>query len=82
MSTLKALAAHVTAPARLHLGFIDLNGSLGRKYGSIGLALNAPRTKLVLSNAERYSAIGEDSVRALKILESSGAHHTPTEAYK
>ncbi len=26
------------APARLHLGFLDLNGGLGRRFGSLGLA--------------------------------------------
>ena len=34
----------VTAPARLHLGFLDLNGSTGRKFGSIGLAIDSHRT--------------------------------------
>ena len=32
----------VHGTARLHLGFLDLNGSLGRRYGSIGLSLDAP----------------------------------------
>lgn len=30
----------ISAPARLHLGFLDLNGSEGRKFGSIGMAIN------------------------------------------
>ena len=30
---------YVRAPARLHLGFIDLHGGLGRRFGSIGLAI-------------------------------------------
>lgn len=29
----------VAAPARLHMGFIDLNGSGGRRFGSLGLGL-------------------------------------------
>lgn len=29
----------VRAPARLHLGFIDLHGGLGRRFGSVGLAI-------------------------------------------
>jgi len=32
-------AIEVFAPARLHLGFLDLNGGLGRRFGSIGLAI-------------------------------------------
>jgi beta-ribofuranosylaminobenzene 5'-phosphate synthase len=34
----------VIAPARLHLGFIDLNPPTGRRFGSLGLALDAPHT--------------------------------------
>lgn len=34
----------VSAPARLHLGFLDLNGEAGRKFGSIGLAIDSHRT--------------------------------------
>lgn len=30
----------VSAPARLHLGFLDLNGEMGRRFGSIGLAVS------------------------------------------
>jgi beta-RFAP synthase len=33
----------VEAGARLHLGFLDLNGARGRRYGSIGVALERPR---------------------------------------
>jgi predicted sugar kinase len=32
----------VIAPARLHMGFIDLSGSLGRHFGSIGVAKYLP----------------------------------------
>lgn len=39
-------SVHVTANARLHMGFFDLNGSLGRRFGSIGLGLNAPITEI------------------------------------
>jgi len=39
----------VIAPARLHMGFIDLSGSLNRHFGSIGLALNDFETKLSLT---------------------------------
>jgi beta-RFAP synthase len=36
----------IQASARLHLGFIDLNGELGRIYGSLGVALQQPETVL------------------------------------
>ncbi|MGY0193692.1 beta-ribofuranosylaminobenzene 5'-phosphate synthase family protein [Leptothrix sp. BB-4] len=41
----------VEAPARLHLGFLDPAGSLGRPFGSIGLTVDAPQTRLSLRAA-------------------------------
>lgn len=38
----------VTAPARLHMGFLDPAGSLGRDFGSIGVALNEISTRCTL----------------------------------
>lgn len=43
---------HVRAPARLHLGFLDLNGGLGRHFGSIGLAVDSHHTHLSLTGKE------------------------------
>jgi len=37
----KNTLVRVSAPARLHLGFLDLNGTIGRKFGSIGLAIDS-----------------------------------------
>ncbi len=59
----------VTAPARLHLGFLDLNGALGRRYGSIGLAVDRPTTVVTLTQASKHSASGLESSRALALLE-------------
>ena len=39
----------ITSPARLHLGFMDLNGSLGRKFGSVGLAIDSIETSVTVS---------------------------------
>jgi beta-RFAP synthase len=46
----------VDTPARLHLGLIDLNGKLGRLYGSLGVAVDRPR--LVLQAERLPSAPG------------------------
>ena len=48
------------APARLHLGFLDPAGSLGRPYGSLGLVINGFETEIELSDApsEQVSASG------------------------
>lgn len=59
----------ITAPARLHLGFLDLNGSLGRKYGSLGLAVDTPSTSLTLTPARDASASGPEAERAVKLVE-------------
>ena len=39
----------ITSPARLHLGFMDLSGSLGRKFGSVGLAIDSIETSITVA---------------------------------
>jgi beta-RFAP synthase len=60
----------VTVPARLHLGFVDLNGELGRRFGSLGIAIDTPRTRLSLGRGERLAAEGADAARAQRHLET------------
>lgn len=40
------MAVIVRTPARLHLGLLDMNGGLGRLYGSIGVAIEHPNVVL------------------------------------
>lgn len=54
----------VAAPARLHLGFLDLNGGLGRRFGSLGVALDQPGYRLRIAAATRLSVSGPDAARA------------------
>jgi beta-ribofuranosylaminobenzene 5'-phosphate synthase len=54
----------VAVGARLHLGFLDLNGGLGRRFGSLGLALDEPETILELGRAPEDSAEGPQAERA------------------
>ena len=61
-------ALRVTAPARLHLGFLDLNGGLGRRFGSIGLAIDRPATELAITKSNENSATGPESDRVLDLL--------------
>ncbi|SAK88601.1 hypothetical protein AWB76_06340 [Caballeronia temeraria] len=49
LSPLSAIT--VESPARLHLGFIDPNGSLGRVFGSVGLAIDAHSTRITARQA-------------------------------
>jgi beta-ribofuranosylaminobenzene 5'-phosphate synthase len=58
----------VTAPARLHMGFIDLSGSLGRQFGSIGVALNEIHTRLILTKSDKRSINGPSAQRADRCL--------------
>ena len=57
--------AFVEAPARLHMGLIDLRGEFGRRFGGIGAALQSPSLLIEARAAERLSAEGEDSERLL-----------------
>jgi beta-RFAP synthase len=43
----------VAAPGRLHLGFLDPDGSLGRRFGSLGLTIDGPGTRIALRCATR-----------------------------
>lgn len=61
----------VETTARLHMGFVDMHGGLGRRFGSIGLSLEQPRTRVVLSKlaglgGAEFSGEGVGSERALK----------------
>jgi beta-RFAP synthase len=58
----------VKSAGRLHMGFFDLHGGLGRKFGSIGLALDAPMLQLRASASEETRVLGASSGRAEKIL--------------
>jgi beta-RFAP synthase len=57
----------VTASARLHLGFLDLAGDLGRRFGSIGLAIDAFFTRIHLRQAPSFEVLGEERERGARI---------------
>ena len=59
----------VNAPARLHLGFLDLNGDLNRKFGSLGLAIDQPVTELALVRSNSDVVEGVEQARALRALQ-------------
>jgi beta-RFAP synthase len=69
MDGVNAIGNHVavTTSARLHMGFFDLNGGLGRRFGSIGLSLKTPRTQLEIFPSTSLSVEGEGASRAAKI---------------
>ena len=55
----------VRAPARLHLGFVDLGGALGRKFISAGVAIDGFRTEIRVQASEKFESAGPNSERAL-----------------
>jgi beta-ribofuranosylaminobenzene 5'-phosphate synthase len=57
----------VTTTARLHLGFLDLAGDLGRRFGSIGLAIDAFETSIELREAPSFEVSGEERERGARI---------------
>lgn len=59
----------VSAPARLHLGFIDLNGQCGRVFGSIGVALEQPRCVVAARMATEDGAEGETGTEMVETLQ-------------
>lgn len=57
-------AVVVEAPARLHMGFVDLHGGTGRRFGSLGLALEGLGTRVLARRAASLSVDGESAERA------------------
>jgi beta-ribofuranosylaminobenzene 5'-phosphate synthase len=56
----------VEAPARLHLGLLDLRGDLGRRFGGLGAALRSPSLLLEARPAAALEAEGAESERLLQ----------------
>jgi beta-RFAP synthase len=63
-------AVRIDAPARLHLGFFDLNGDLGRRFGSVGLTLDGFATEIEVRPAKALTVEGTSSVRVLGCVAS------------
>ena len=62
-------AVTVIVPARLHLGFLDLNGGLGRRFGGIGLAVSDLGTRLTIERASQSEVSGPDADRVWQHLQ-------------
>ncbi|MBY6242797.1 beta-ribofuranosylaminobenzene 5'-phosphate synthase family protein [Methylosinus sp. Sm6] len=72
----------VAAAARLHLGFFDMNGALGRRFGGLGLSIDAPATRLTLEPAATTSVAGADAERAAMLLGRMVAALAPGKHYR
>jgi beta-ribofuranosylaminobenzene 5'-phosphate synthase len=64
----KPINISIKTTSRLHLGFLDLNGDLGRRFGSIGVSLNDPFTQLTIKKHDCLCVENGDEVITQKIL--------------
>lgn len=70
------------------MGFLDLNGGLGRRFGSIGLSLAKPVTRMSVKWADGFTAVGPAAQRVAAHAEEfanrarihGGAHFEVSEA--
>jgi beta-RFAP synthase len=63
----------VGTSARLHFGFLDPSGRGKRPFGSFGLAIDRPRTRLTLRRAAGLAVTGVDCARAEPYLRTVAA---------
>jgi beta-ribofuranosylaminobenzene 5'-phosphate synthase len=63
------------APGRLHLGFLDPAGWLGRRFGSLGLVIEGYEIAVELALADKDSALAETPAAALE-LDRAWSHIT------
>jgi beta-ribofuranosylaminobenzene 5'-phosphate synthase len=61
-------AVKVVSGARLHMGFLDLSFTLGRRFGSIGMALDRPQTRISLRRSAATRVDGAEPERAARVL--------------
>ncbi|WP_287365326.1 beta-ribofuranosylaminobenzene 5'-phosphate synthase family protein [Thauera sp.] len=80
----------VDAPSRLHLGFLDPSGSLGRRFASLGMVIEGFDTRIEMRAAERSGAsvasclaanvarpAQERMARYLEVLQRETGLHAP-----
>ncbi|MGV1015117.1 MAG: GHMP kinase, partial [Methyloceanibacter sp.] len=72
----------VTATARLHFGFLDPSGRGPRPFGSFGLSLDRPLTRLTLKRAPGFVVEGPEQERAERYLKTIAANCNVPSAYK
>ncbi len=72
----------VQAPARLHLGMLDLDGGLGRRFGGLGVAVERPVVRVAVRPAPVLRVHGPwaERVRAVaeRFFEAARAAGRPT----
>src|ERR1043165_9409792 len=69
-----AMSVTVAAPARLHLGFLDPSGGLGRRFASMGLALAELGTRISIRTAAAAQVEGPERARVEQHLDTLRRH--------
>jgi beta-ribofuranosylaminobenzene 5'-phosphate synthase len=60
----------VKSAARLHMGFFDLNGSTGRMFGSLGVAIDAPYIQIEIAKSEKTLIDANNNKNVIRIVEN------------
>jgi len=63
------MKVRVKTPSRLHLGFLDLEGGLGRIFGGMGVALDCPNTIVEAQSSGELIVEGENNALARLFVE-------------
>jgi beta-ribofuranosylaminobenzene 5'-phosphate synthase len=62
-------SVRVEAPARLHMGMLDVAGDRARRFGGFGVALSRPAAVVEATSSDDVTAEGPDAERALAVAE-------------
>ena len=69
----------VATSARLHMGFFDLTGTAGQMFGGLGMAIDAPCTKISLVKSQTLTVEAESNENVDRIVENLlKSHHFPS----
>ena len=68
LSAAASESVSVIAPARLHLGFLDMHGGLNRQFGSLGLSLTEIFTHLTAKKSDDIVILGPSSNRGTEYV--------------
>ena len=60
-------SVRVEAPARLHMGMLDVAGGRARRFGGLGVALTRPAAVVEASPSDDVAADGPDAARAVAV---------------
>lgn len=72
----------IKTPGRLHLGLIDLNGNLGRLYGSVGAAIDYPNVVLEAGDSDKKIITGKEKILTESIVKKISSFYGRDEKIK